>query len=300
MVYHPSLKLRESDVTDEAAYLSRRSFMAGLGGGVASLSLAGPAQAQTLEPNSWDDITTYNNYYEFGLSKSDPAKYAQALTIDPWSVRIEGEVERPGTYPLEDLIARFDIEERIYRLRCVEAWSMVIPWNGFMLRDLLNFVGVKSSGKYVALETALRPKEMVGLDVARLDWPYTEGLRIDEAMHPLTLMATGLYGKELPKQNGAPLRLVVPWKYGFKSGKSITRIVVSATQPKTAWSTAAPHEYGFYANVNPNVDHPRWSQASERVIGTGLFAKRRPTDMFNGYGEDVASLYAGMDLAVHY
>lgn len=177
---------------------------------------------------------------------------------------------------------------------------MVIPWNGFMLRDLLTHVGVKSSGKYVALQTVMRPDEMVGLKMASLDWPYQEGLRIDEAMHPLTLMATGLYGKDLPKQNGAPMRLVVPWKYGFKSGKSINRIVVTKTQPKTAWNAAAPHEYGFYANVNPNVDHPRWSQASERVIGSGIFAARRPTDMFNGYGEDVASLYKGMDLAVQY
>ena len=308
MRYQPSLQLKDNDVTSEAAFLSRRQFISGAAGTMAAMSYTGAARAsgqtsglgRDLTPNSWDDITTYNNYYEFGLRKSDPATYAQALSIDPWSVRIDGEVERPGTYPLEDLIAQFDIEERIYRLRCVEAWSMVIPWDGFMLRDLLTFVGVKSSGRYVAFETALRPDEMIGLEMASLDWPYTEGLRIDEAMHPLTLMATGLYGKDLPKQNGAPMRLVVPWKYGFKSGKSITRIVVTKTQPNTAWSAAAPNEYGFYANVNPNVDHPRWSQASERVIGSGLFAKRRPTDMFNGYGADVASLYSGMDLAVHY
>lgn len=290
-------KFKDHDVTDEALYLNRRQIMTGAAGlGVGTI--AGPAFAapEGLEANPLDDITNYNNYYEFGTSKTDPAKHAGNLTTQPWNVTIDGMVDKPGEYQLEDLIAKAQIEERIYRLRCVEAWSMVIPWNGFTLASLLDRVGVKSGAKYVAFETIARPEEMPGLRFPVLNWPYREGLRLDEAMHPLTLMATGLYGKELPNQNGAPLRLVVPWKYGFKYIKSITRITLQEEQPFTSWNDANAREYGFYSNVNPQVDHPRWSQATERVIGSGLFGSRRETDMFNGYGEDVASLYAGMDL----
>jgi sulfoxide reductase catalytic subunit YedY len=222
------------------------------------------------------------------------------LTTDPWSVQVDGLVEKPGNYDLADLLKGMDIEERIYRFRCVEAWSMVIPWNGFELRQLLEKVGVQPRAKYVAFETLNRPSEMPGVRVPVLDWPYVEGLRIDEAMHPLTMIATGLYGEELPNQNGAPLRLVVPWKYGFKSIKSIVRMTLTDKVPPTSWNKANPREYGFYSNVNPEVDHPRWSQATERVIGQGLFSPRVETLMFNGYGEEVAGLYSGMDLKKFY
>jgi len=247
-------------------------------------------------PNEWEDITSYNNYYEFGTGKSDPAKYAGALTTAPWSVEINGLVDRPAVYHLEDILQKMAIEERIYRFRCVEAWSMVVPWNGFELADLLNMAGVQSQAKYVAFQTLYRPEEMRGQNYPVLDWPYLEGLRLDEAMHPLTLMANGIYGKQIPNQNGAPLRLVVPWKYGFKSIKSIVKITLTDTMPPTSWSLANAREYGFYSNVNPQVDHPRWSQATERRIGGGLFAKRQPTLMFNGYQEDVAEMYKDMDL----
>lgn len=302
MRYHWENQFKENEVTDEKVFFNRRQFLAGGAGLGAALTVGTHLRAAPSElvANSYEDITTYNNYYEFGTRKSDPAKHAHTLKTTPWAIRIEGEVERPGTYALEDIMAKVQIEERLYRLRCVEAWSMVIPWNGFMLKDLLNIAGVKSSAKYVALRTANRPDEMPGLRNRVLDWPYQEGLRMDEAMHPLTLMATGVYGKDLLGQNGAPVRLVVPWKYGFKSAKSIDNIVVTNRQPMTAWNNAAPQEYGFYANVNPQVDHPRWSQASERVIGQGLFAKRRPTDMFNGYGPEVAALYDGMDMTRNY
>ena len=286
-----------ADVTAREAFLNRRQIIAAAGG-LALGAIAGPglAAAKEREPNTLEEITSYNNFYEFGTAKGDPAKNAHALTIDPWSVKVDGMVDRPGSYDLADLIKGLDIEERIYRFRCVEAWSMVIPWNGFELGKLLAKVGVQPGAKYVAFETLQRPEEMPGQKRAILDWPYREGLRLDEAMHPLTMIATGLYGEDLPKQNGAPLRLVVPWKYGFKSIKSIVRITLTDTEPHATWNQLQPGEYGFYANVNPEVDHPRWSQASERVIGGGFFASRIDTIMFNGYGDEVASLYAGMDL----
>ncbi|MEV8467867.1 protein-methionine-sulfoxide reductase catalytic subunit MsrP [Fluviibacterium sp. DFM31] len=293
-----------ADVTPEADFLNRRALLAGAGAlGLAALARplqAAGAYSTDEAPNSFEDITQYNNFYEFGWDKTDPARYAEALTTDPWSVKIDGMVERPGTYDLAELMAGLAIEERIYRLRCVEAWSMVIPWNGFELRGLLNKVGVQPSAKYVAFETLFRPEEMRGQRTSALDWPYREGLRLDEAMNPLTLIATGLYGKTLPNQNGAPLRLVVPWKYGFKSIKSIVRITLTDQEPPTTWNMLLPREYGFYANVNPEVDHPRWSQASERRVGSGLFAKKQPTLMFNGYADEVAGLYSGMDLAKFY
>ena len=253
-----------------------------------------------LAPNSWDDITNYNNYYEFGTGKGDPAANAHRLNTNGWSIVVDGLVDKPGRYSLPELLTGLTLEERVYRFRCVEAWSMVVPWNGYELKDILDIVGVKPSAKYVSFETALRPDEMPGVKYNVLDWPYREGLRLDEAMHPLTLMATGIYGKPIPNQNGAPIRLVVPWKYGFKSIKSIVRITLTDIEPKTSWNKSNPREYGFYSNVNPTVDHPRWSQASERRIGGGLFARRKPTLMFNGYEDEVAHLYNGMDLAKLY
>jgi len=286
-----------ADVTPERAYLSRRALI-GAAGALALGGLARPAAAAptNLEPNSWDDITSYNNFYEFGTGKDDPKRLAGQLTTDPWAIEIDGLVERPGSYDLGDILNKVTPEERIYRLRCVEAWSMVVPWIGFELADLLNRAGVQPSAKYVAFETLYRPEEMPGLRIPVIEWPYVEGLRLDEAMHPLTILATGLYDKEMPNQNGAPIRLVVPWKYGFKSIKSIVKITLTEDQPPTAWNKYAPNEYGFYSNVNPNVDHPRWSQATERRVGGGLFSRREPTPMFNGYEEEVASLYSGMDL----
>ena len=299
----PDLKYR--DITPESDFLNRRHIIKGAAGaGLMGLGLALGAQPlaakQTDEPNSWDEITGYNNYYEFGTGKSDPAENAHQLTTAPWTVTIDGLVDRPASYTLEDIMAKMTVEERIYRLRCVEAWSMVVPWNGFELADLLAMVGVQSRAKYVAFETVLRPDEMPGVAYSVLDWPYVEGLRLDEAMHPLTIMASGIYGKDIPKQNGAPLRLVVPWKYGFKSIKSVVRITLTDREPPTSWNKANAREYGFYSNVNPTVDHPRWTQASERPIGGGLFAKRKPTQMFNGYESDVATLYEGMDLSKHF
>ena len=294
--------LTRADVTPYAAYMNRRQLMGGaLGLGL--IGAAGAARAQdvdVLEPNSWEDITQYNNFYEFGTRKDDPARNAHTLTTSPWTVKIDGMVDNPGDYSMAQILEAMTIEERIYRFRCVEAWSMVIPWNGFELADLLTMAGVQEGGKYVAFETALRPDEMPGVRFPVLDWPYVEGLRLDEAMHPLTIMATGIYGKDIPNQNGAPMRLVVPWKYGFKSIKSIVRITVTDAEPPTSWNKANGREYGFYSNVNPEVDHPRWSQASERVIGGGLFARRQPTLMFNGYADEVASLYEGMDLTQFY
>ncbi len=302
MAHRWKTRLNWSDVTPRAMFLNRRKLI--LGG--AALTLSGPALAKiaaqpsaystTAAPNSYEDITGYNNYYEFGTGKEDPAAYAGPLTTNPWSVKIDGLVDRPGDYGLDDILAKVTLEERIYRLRCVEGWSMVVPWIGFPLSDLLARVGARPGAKYVAFETLMRPEEMPGQAYPILDWPYREGLRLDEAMHPLTILATGLYGEALPNQNGAPIRLVVPWKYGFKSIKSIVRISLTNTRPPTSWNTQNAGEYGFYSNVNPNVDHPRWSQASERVLGGGLFAKRRDTVMFNGYGDQVAGLYAGMDL----
>ncbi|MGD9916914.1 MAG: protein-methionine-sulfoxide reductase catalytic subunit MsrP [Paenirhodobacter sp.] len=295
-----------SDVTPKAAFLGRRELIAG----AAAFAFAGPAAAKLAaspspystdaKPNTREEITSYNNFYEFGWDKSDPAQYAGALTTDPWSVEIGGLVEKPGTYDLADVLKTAPLEERIYRFRCVEAWSMVIPWIGFPLAALLTRVGVQPGAKYVALQTLLRPEEMPGQRAGGIDWPYVEGLRLDEAMHPLTILASGLYGEELPKQSGAPLRLVVPWKYGFKSIKSIVKITLTDRMPPTTWNKLQPKEYGFYANVNPEVDHPRWSQATERKIGAGLFAGREPTLMFNGYADQVASLYSGMDLRKNY
>ncbi|WP_164660895.1 protein-methionine-sulfoxide reductase catalytic subunit MsrP [Tropicibacter sp. Alg240-R139] len=288
--------LTHADVTPEAAFLNRRHFMAGLAG-VGLASIAKPALAEGLEPNSWEEITSYNNFYEFGTGKGDPVEYAHLMKTDPWTVQIDGLVDRPGDYGFEQIMSEMTVEERIYRFRCVEAWSMVIPWNGFELADLLNLAGVQEGTKYVGFETLYRPEEMPGTQYPVLEWPYKEGLRLDEAMHPLTIMATGIYGKPIPNQNGAPLRLVVPWKYGFKSIKSIVRITLTDKEPPTSWNQANGREYGFYSNVNPEVSHPRWSQASERKIGGGLFAKRVPTLMFNGYEDQVADLYEGMDLS---
>ena len=299
MAYRWINTLTDKDVTPHAAFMNRRQIMGGALAGIGLAGIAGRTSAapEGLEPNSYEDITSYNNYYEFGTGKDDPARYADRLTIEPWTVQIDGLVDKPGAYGFDDIMQQMTIEERIYRFRCVEAWSMVVPWNGFELADLLNMAGVQSGAKYVAFETALRPDEMPGVAYNVLDWPYVEGLRLDEAMHPLTIMATGIYGKDIPKQNGAPLRLVVPWKYGYKSIKSVVRITLTDTQPPTSWNKANAGEYGFYSNVNPEVDHPRWSQASERAIGGGLFSKRIPTLMFNGYEAEVAELYAGMDLS---
>ena len=296
MAHRWTNKLTHADVTPRAAFLNRRQVMAGLAG-VGLASLARPAAAEALEPNTWEEITSYNNYYEFGTRKDDPAKYAHTLVTEPWSVTIDGLVDRPGEYDFKDIMSEMTVEERIYRFRCVEAWSMVIPWNGFELADLLGMAGVQDGAKYVAFETAYRPDEMPGVAYPVLDWPYREGLRLDEAMHPLTIMATGIYDEPIPNQNGAPMRLVVPWKYGFKSIKSIVRITLTEDEPPTSWNKSIPGEYGFYSNVNPTVDHPRWSQASEWRIGGGLFSRRQPTLMFNGYEEEVAGLYDGMDLA---
>jgi len=298
MAYRWKNDLTENDVTPEHVFLNRRHLLAGAAAGVAlaGIGAGGQAKADALEPNSWDDITTYNNYYEFGTGKDDPVKYAGRLTTSPWSVMIDGLVDRPGDYPFEQIMKKMTIEERIYRFRCVEAWSMVVPWNGFELADLLDLAGVQSRAKYVAFETALRRDEMPGTRFPVLDWPYVEGLRLDEAMHPLTMMATGIYGRDIPNQNGAPMRLVVPWKYGFKSIKSVVRITLMEDEPPTSWNKANPREYGFYSNVNPNVDHPRWSQATERRIGGGLFAPKIDTLMFNGYEDEVAAMYDGMDL----
>jgi len=292
-------RLTEADVTPREVWLNRRAMLAGGAAltGAAVLPGGGAADPYSTDetPNSWDDITSYNNFYEFGTDKGDPSRHAGALTTEPWSIAVAGLVANPGVVDLDDIRA-FPTEERIYRFRCVEAWSMVIPWNGFELAALLRRVEPLGSARYVAFETLYRPSEMPGQRRPILDWPYREGLRLDEAMHPLTLMATGLYGEPMPNQNGAPVRLVVPWKYGFKSIKSIVRITLTEAEPPTTWNMMQPREYGFYANVNPGVDHPRWSQASERRIGAGLFSSRQPTLMFNGYENEVAGLYAGMDL----
>ena len=312
-----------SEITPEAVYQSRRELIRHLAAGSAGLALAAwgvrEAQAQTPRagvltalpsvPSSvpgamtmdkltaYKDATTYNNFYEFGTDKSDPAKRAHTLVTQPWSVEIEGLVKKPGRVNLEDLMKWGAMEERIYRLRCVEGWSMVIPWIGYSLANLINRVEPQPGAKFVEFITQADPKTMPGVRGGALDWPYVEALRLDEAMHPLTLLAFGMYGEVMPKQNGAPLRLVVPWKYGFKSGKSLVKIRFTDKQPVSSWEKAAPQEYGFYSNVNPLVDHPRWSQATERRIGEdGLLAKKRKTLMFNGYEAQVGQLYAGMDL----
>jgi len=284
-----------SEITPESVYLDRRRFIASATALAAGLALprlaAGRLPPDELTP--YQDVTTYNNYYEFGTDKADPSKHATAFRTRPWTVEIAGDVARPARYDLDDLLRPVTLEERVYRMRCVEAWSMVIPWMGFPLRDLIDRVQPTSRARYVEFTTLLDPEQMPGQRRDVLPWPYVEGLRMDEARHPLTILATGLYGKPLPNQNGAPLRLIVPWKYGFKGCKAIVRIRFTEQQPQTTWSVMAPHEYGFYANVNPDVDHPRWSQARERRIGE---FRRRPTLPFNGYADQVASLYSGMDL----
>ena len=298
-----------SEITPEALYWNRRQFIGATGAmiGAALLPIRPLPTPDSLgwrsgrgdddKPNSYDDITHYNNFYEFGPDKRDPSESSDGFHTRPWTVTVEGEVHKPGTFDLDEILRRYPAEERIYRLRCVEAWSMVVPWNGFALSRLLRDVAPTSQAKYVAFTTVYRPSEMPGQKTDILPWPYMEGLRLDEAMHPLAILATGLYGKPLPNQDGAPIRLVVPWKYGFKGIKSIVKIRLTRTQPPTTWNMAASNEYGFYANVNPEVDHPRWSQKRERRLGE-LF--RRPTVKFNGYGDQVASLYTGMDLKANF
>jgi len=308
--------IKSSEITSRSLYMQRRQFMTGaIAAGIIGTSFSPARAALNAKQSSYivddkitprEDATTYNNYYEFGTSKSDPAAYSGDFKPMPWKIKIDGMVKKPMEIDVADLIAKMPLEERIYRFRCVEAWSMVVPWTGFMLSDLLKQVEPLGSAKFVAFQTALRPEEMPGVGgfAPVLDWPYREGLRLDEAMHPLTIMAVGIYGDILPNQNGAPIRLVVPWKYGFKSIKSIERITLVDTQPVTAWNVAATAEYGFYSNVNPERDHPRWSQAQERVLGAGggFFGGtgKRDTEKFNGYGNEVASLYAGMDMQVNY
>lgn len=324
----------ESEVTPEALYLNRRRFMQGAALSAAAAGLPAISQADSgryadvesadapawfdrkLGQAQWESVTVedeaitpfpdathYNNFYEFGPDKGDPARHAQQLVTDPWVVTVDGEVAKPGKYSIEDLVSGPALEERIYRLRCVEAWSMVIPWLGVPLAALIRRLEPMASARYVRFETLVRPDQMPGMRTgfSLIDWPYVEGLRMDEAMHPLSLMTVGMYGRVLPNQNGAPLRLVVPWKYGFKSIKSIVRISFVRDQPATTWQTMAPHEYGFYANVNPAVSHPRWSQARERRLPGSLFSPNvRKTEMFNGYADEVSGLYAGMDLAKEY
>ncbi len=310
-----------SEITDESVYLKRRELLK-----IAGVAVAGTLASQSIlasdvvpgasgkllpgarkspfstdqQPNSWSDVTTYNNYYEFGTGKDDPSRYARSFEPRPWSVKISGECDKPGSYRYEDLISPNELEERIYRLRCVEAWSMVIPWVGIPLASILKKFDPNSKAKYVQFKTLHDPSRMPGQRRRVLNWPYEEGLTIAEAMHPLSLMAVGVYGYELPNQNGAPMRLVVPWKYGFKSIKAIAGIKFTSRRPRSSWEQAIPSEYGFYANVNPAVAHPRWSQARERVIGAGVFSSKKPTEMFNGYGDEVASLYAGLDLRKNY
>lgn len=291
--------LTHADVTPEPLWLNRRAVLAGMAGAGALGGVGSVAAQEALEPNTWEQITTYNNFYEFGTGKSDPADNAGDMVTDPWEITIDGMVDNPGTFSLADLIADMTMEERLYRFRCVEAWAMVIPWNGFELADLLNKAGIKEGATHVAFETAVLPDVMPGVRRNVIEFPYVEGLRLDEAMHPLTIMATGIYDRPLANQSGAPIRLVVPWKYGFKSIKSIVKITVTNEQPPTTWNKINAREYGFYSNVNPDVDHPRWSQASHRTIGGGLFNSREDTLMFNGYPE-VASLYEGMDLTTNY
>jgi len=303
--------IKENEVTDYEDYKNRRQFIksaAGIGLAAMSGALIQPAAAKILrspystteKPTSYDDITSYNNFYEFGTAKSAPKRYAQQMKTSPWTVTVEGHCEKPGQYNLEDLLKPLTEEERIYRFRCVEGWSMVIPWMGVPLADVIKRMKPTSRARFVYFETLSDPKQMRAIKQGVLDWPYVEGLRMDEAMNPLTLLATGIYGKDLLNQNGAPLRLVVPWKYGFKSIKSIVRIRFVESQPLSTWQKSSVHEYGFYSNVNPDVPHPRWSQRRERVIGSGFFARKKKTRLFNGYAEQVASLYSGMDLVKNF
>lgn len=297
-----------SEITPERDYVNRRSFLklAGGVGAIAAGSVLAPRvlQSALVEPgppddklNTWDQITSYNNYYEFGTDKSDPKANAQQFKTSPWSIEVTGKCKKPGHYDFADLFKPANHVDRTYRMRCVEAWSMVIPWNGYVLSDILKRFEPEPSAKYVKFSTVYDPEQMPGQRRAVLQWPYVEGLRMDEAMNPLTLLVTGLYGRPLPNQDGAPVRLIMPWKYGFKGVKAINKIEFVEQQPITAWMLAAPDEYGFYANVNPQVDHPRWTQSVERRIGE---FRRRPTLMFNGYGEQVASMYAGMDLRKYF
>ncbi|MDQ7758545.1 protein-methionine-sulfoxide reductase catalytic subunit MsrP [Xanthomonas sontii] len=322
MSLRDALTVPSREITDEAVYRDRRRLLQALAltpvaGLVGCADAEPPAPPKTVvtpeqarsgfrtneELTRYEDVTSYNNFYEFGTDKTDPSKAAKTLRTSPWSVKVSGECEKPCTLSLDDLLKGHTPEERIYRLRCVEGWSMVIPWLGVPLGDVLKRFAPTSKAKYVAFTTLADPKQMPGIRYSSIDWPYKEGLRIDEAMHPLTLLATGLYGKPLPQQNGAPLRLVVPWKYGFKSIKSIVEIRFVERMPETAWHELQPSEYGFFSNVNPAVDHPRWSQKTERRIAgkaSKLFAERIPTRPFNGYADQVASLYAGMDLKKWY
>lgn len=315
MLIRKSDDIPSSEITPYQTYLDRRRFLGAvsvgavasalgpalLSGGRAEAAsaghLGGRSAARQEELTSYEDITHYNNFYEFGTGKEDPARNAQEFRTQPWTVEVEGHAKRTGGLALEDLLRPFTLQERVYRMRCVEAWSMVIPWQGFALRDLVRWLEPTSKAKYIEFITLYDPEQMPEQNRPILDWPYNEGLRMDEALHPLTLMVTGLYGRELPNQNGAPLRLVVPWKYGFKGIKSIVKIRFIEDQPRTTWMKAGPTEYGFYANVNPNVDHPRWSQARERRIGEW---RKRDTLMFNGYADQVASLYTGMDLRKYF
>lgn len=313
-VYRPP-HIPSFEITPKDVWLNRRSILksaAALGATTLAAPLAACGQEAatgtsftTDEPvTPYQDVTGYNNFYEFGLQKTDPARHSGDFNPRPWTIEVDGLVNNPRTFDIDDLIASQTIEERIYRMRCVEAWSMVIPWNGFPLSALLNQVEPLSSAKYVAFETVVRPEEMPGQRgfFQPLPWPYREGLRLDEAMHPLTILSTGVFGETLPNQNGAPVRLVVPWKYGFKGIKSIVKITLTEQEPPSTWNVSAPSEYGFYANVNPDVPHPRWSQATERRIGTGGFfgADRRETLMFNGYADEVADMYADMDLTRYF
>ena len=302
MAYRWTNDLTKADITPKAAFLNRRQILAGTVGlgAIGLIGTSAQAAGEDLELNTLEEITSYNNFYEFGTGKSDPADNAHQLETDDWKITVDGMVDNPGEYGLADLLAGLDFEERIYRFRCVEAWSMVIPWNGVELADILKKAGVQSSAKYVAFETVVQPENMIGVQRGVLDFPYVEGLRLDEAMHPLTIMATGIYGEPIANQNGAPIRVVVPWKYGFKSIKSIVRITLTDVEPPTSWNKTSAREYGFYSNVNPEVSHPRWSQASERRIGGGLFAARQDTLMFNGYEDEVAGLYEGMDLSASF
>ena len=307
--------IRPSEITSHDNYLNRRDFIraGAIAGGsllaapslgavipegpLAKLADVRKSSFSTSEsPNSYDDITTYNNFYEFGLNKDDPFRNARDFEPRPWTIRVEGHAEKTGTFDLDDFVRPFDLEERIYRMRCVEAWSMVIPWVGISLAEVVKHLQPTSKAKFVAFETLNDPKQMPGVRRRSLDWPYREGLTIAEATNPLPILAVGLYGEVLPNQNGAPIRLVVPWKYGFKGIKSIVTIRFTEQMPPTSWNMSQPREYGFYANVNPEVSHPRWSQARERRIGAGAFASKQPTLMFNGYGEQVADLYKGLDL----
>ena len=304
-----SSEIPSSEITLESSYLDRRKFLGATAGIGAATFLAGDGAASEAstrggeEPNTWEEITTHNNFYEFGLDKKDPSRNAHSLVTEPWTVRVDGLCAKPGDYALEDFIHPSALEDRVYRLRCVEGWSMVIPWRGFPLADVIRRAEVEPGARYVAFETLWDPDQMPERRwKPRIGWPYREGLRLDEALHPLSFLAVGLYGKTLPNQNGAPMRLVVPWKYGFKSIKSIVRMSFVRDQPRTTWSSDSPREYGFYSNVNPEVRHPRWSQATEkRIDGSRLFGYRRiDTQFLNGYADEVAHLYEGMDLGKNF